>query len=153
MHVMREEEWKAFLTAEPARTGKLATVRKDGRPHVAPIWYDLDDDGTIVFNTGADTLKGRSIRRDPRVCLCVDDERSPFSFVIVEGKAEVCDDPDAKLLWATRIGGRESGVHVGADTGGTFTDLVSGDGRVVKVLSTPSDPGRALRDGLAGLGS
>jgi len=43
-------------------------------------------------------------------------------------------------------------VHVGADTGGTFTDLVSGDGRVVKVLSTPSDPGRALRAGLAELG-
>jgi N-methylhydantoinase A/oxoprolinase/acetone carboxylase beta subunit len=44
-------------------------------------------------------------------------------------------------------------VEVGADTGGTFTDLVTGDGRVVKVLSTPSDPGRALRDGLAQLGA
>ncbi|HZQ79702.1 MAG TPA: hydantoinase B/oxoprolinase family protein [Acidimicrobiia bacterium] len=44
-------------------------------------------------------------------------------------------------------------MHVGADTGGTFTDLVSGDGRVVKVLSTPSDPGRALRAGLAELGA
>jgi PPOX class probable F420-dependent enzyme len=111
MHVMSEEEWKAFLTAEPARTGKLATVRKDGRPHVAPIWFDLDDDGSVVFTTGADTLKGRSIRRDARVCLCVDDERPPFSFVIVEGKVEVGEDPDALLVWATRIGGR----YMGAD--------------------------------------
>ena len=62
-------------TAEPPHTGKLATVRKDGRPHVAPIWFDLDDDGSIVFTTGAESLKGRSIRRDPRVCLYIDDER------------------------------------------------------------------------------
>ena len=41
---------------------------------------------------------------------------------------------------------------MGADTGGTFTDLVAGDGRVVKVLSTPDDPGRALREGLGDLG-
>ena len=65
MHVMSEDEWKAFLTAEPPRTGKLATVRKDGRPHVAPIWFDLDDDGSIVFTTGAETLKGKSIRPAP----------------------------------------------------------------------------------------
>ena len=44
-------------------------------------------------------------------------------------------------------------MHVGADTGGTFTDLVTEDGRVVKVLSTPDDPGRALRAGLAELGA
>ena len=109
MRVMSEEEWKAFLAAEPARTGKLATVRKDGRPHVAPVWYDLDDDGSIVFTTAADTLKGQAIRRDPRVCLCVDDERPPFSFVIVEGKVDLSEDPDAKLVWATRIGGRYMG--------------------------------------------
>ncbi|MGH9037967.1 MAG: hydantoinase/oxoprolinase family protein, partial [Acidimicrobiia bacterium] len=42
-------------------------------------------------------------------------------------------------------------MRVGADTGGTFTDLVAGDGRVVKVLSTPDDPGRALREGLGEL--
>jgi N-methylhydantoinase A/oxoprolinase/acetone carboxylase beta subunit len=39
-------------------------------------------------------------------------------------------------------------VRGGADTGGTFTDLVAEDGSVVKVLSTPDDPARALRDGL-----
>src|SRR5207253_9642546 len=45
-----------------------------------------------------------------------------------------------------------STVLVGADAGGTFTDLVAEDGRVAKVLSTPGDPGRALREGLAALG-
>jgi N-methylhydantoinase A/oxoprolinase/acetone carboxylase beta subunit len=42
-------------------------------------------------------------------------------------------------------------MRVGADTGGTFTDLVAEGGRVVKVLSTPEDPGRALGQGLAQL--
>jgi PPOX class probable F420-dependent enzyme len=110
MHVMSEEEWKTFLAAEPPHTGKLATVRKDGRPHVAPIWFDLDDDGCLVFTTHAESLKGKSIRRDPRVSLCIDDERPPFSFVVVEGKAEVSEDPDDLLHWATRIGGRYMGA-------------------------------------------
>jgi PPOX class probable F420-dependent enzyme len=110
MQVMSEQEWKAFLVADPPRTGKLATVRKDGRPHVAPIWFDLDDDGTVVFTTGAETLKGKAIRRDPRVCLCVDDERPPFSFVIVEGKVDISEDADEMLVWATRIGGRYMGA-------------------------------------------
>ena len=43
-------------------------------------------------------------------------------------------------------------MRAGADTGGTFTDLVADDGRVVKVLSTPDDPGRALGDGIEQLG-
>jgi len=37
------------------------------------------------------------------------------------------------------------------DTGGTFTDVVAEDGRVTKVLSTPDDPGRAVRHGLGSL--
>src|ERR671917_1405381 len=43
-------------------------------------------------------------------------------------------------------------MRVGADTGGTFTDLVAPDGRVAKVLSTPADPGAGVRDGLGALG-
>lgn len=55
MRVMTEDERRRFLTERP-RTGKLATTRADGRPYVAPIWFDLDADGTIVFTTGADSL-------------------------------------------------------------------------------------------------
>src|SRR5918995_7432024 len=55
-HPMDEAEVREFLRS-PVRTATVGTTRKDGRPHVAPVWYDVDDDGTIVFNTGADTLK------------------------------------------------------------------------------------------------
>ena len=43
-------------------------------------------------------------------------------------------------------------MRVGADTGGTFTDVVAADGRLVKVPSTPDDPGAAVRTGVAALG-
>ena len=108
MAEMTRDEWRAFLR-DPARTAKLATVRPDGRPHVAPIWIALDDDDSIYFTTGERTAKGKALLAEPRVALCVDDDRPPFSFVIVEGQAEVLDDPDALVLWATRLGARYMG--------------------------------------------
>jgi len=115
-HSMSPEQVDAFLRS-PVRPAVLATVRDDGRPHAVPIWYDLDDDGTIVFQTGADTIKARNARRDPRVTLCVQDEAPPFSFVMVEGTAELDDDPDEVLRWATRIGGRYMGADRAAEFG------------------------------------
>jgi PPOX class probable F420-dependent enzyme len=102
--------WRTFVLESPARTAKLAVVRADGSPHVAPVWVDLDGD-QIVFTTSAETIKGKAIRRDPRVSLCWDDERPPFSFVTISGTAETTDDPRELLRWATRIGGR----YMGAD--------------------------------------
>ncbi len=102
--------WRDFVAELPARTAKLAVVRADGSPHVAPVWVDLDGDD-LVFMTSADTIKGKAILRDPRVSLCFDDERPPFSFAIVSGTATTSTDPDELLAWATRIGGR----YMGAD--------------------------------------
>lgn len=101
-------EVRAFLM-DTVHTGKLATVRADGRPHVVPIWFDLDGDATLYFSTWHTTVKANNIRRDPRVCICVDDERPPFSYAMIEGVAEFVDDKDASLYWATRIGGRYMG--------------------------------------------
>lgn len=39
-------------------------------------------------------------------------------------------------------------MRVGVDTGGTFTDVVTDDGRIAKVPSTPSDPAAAVGAGL-----
>ena len=106
---MTESEYHGFLQ-DRARTAVLATVRADGRPHVAPVWFDLDGD-TFIFTTGQDTVKGRNLLRDPRIALCIEDENPPFHFVIVEGTAELtAEDPDL-LHWATRIGGRYMGAE------------------------------------------
>jgi len=102
--------WREFVSALPARTAKLAVVRKDGSPHVAPVWVDIEGD-EIVFMTSADTIKGKAILRDPRVCLVWDDEVPPFSFVIVAGIATTSTDPDELLAWGTRIGGRYMGAE------------------------------------------
>jgi PPOX class probable F420-dependent enzyme len=105
---MSEAEWREFLRS-PVRPAVLATTRRDGRPHAAPVWYDLDDDGTMVFTTGANTVKGRAIRRTGKVALCVQDDRPPFSFVIIDGDATWSDDLEQLRYWATRLGGRYMG--------------------------------------------
>lgn len=102
-----EAAWALLL--ERPRTAKLATVRADGRPHVAPIWFDRDGDA-LVFTTWHASVKARNMRRDPRVSLCVDDDAPPFAFVIVEGLAACSDDGADLLRWATRIGGRYMGA-------------------------------------------
>jgi PPOX class probable F420-dependent enzyme len=107
---MTEVQWRTFLAERP-RTAKVATVRLDGRPHVAPVWIDLDSDGTVLFTTHQDSLKGKALQRDPRVSVCVDDESPPFAFVIIDGTASLAEDPAALLHWATRIGGRYMGAN------------------------------------------
>lgn len=104
---MTEQEYTAFL-AEGSRTGKLATVGADGRPHVVPIWFVLDGDA-IIFTTGVGTAKARHIERNPRVALCVDDEALPYAFVLVEGTAHTRLNPPEMLDWTTRIARRYIG--------------------------------------------
>lgn len=100
-------EQRAFLL-EGTRTGKLATVRKDGRPHVVPVWFVLDGD-TLVFTTGETSVKAANMRRDQRVSICVDDETLPYAYMMIGGVATFSADSETLLYWATRIGGRYMG--------------------------------------------
>jgi PPOX class probable F420-dependent enzyme len=111
---MTDQETLAFL-AEGTRTGKVATTRADGRPHVAPIWFILDDDD-IVFMTGAETLKGRALRRDPRAAMAVDLEEPPYAFVLVEGTVSLSDDLAEMLPLSIAIARR----YVSADDAEDF---------------------------------
>jgi PPOX class probable F420-dependent enzyme len=110
MRRLSDEEIRAFLTAG-TRTGKLAVTRLDGSPMVVPIWFDVDDDGTLLFTTWHDGIKGKSIRRDGRVSLCVDEEQPPYAYVRVDGTATATEDPEQLRTWAARIGGRYMGAE------------------------------------------
>jgi PPOX class probable F420-dependent enzyme len=105
---MSRDEWLAFLQF-PVRPGILGTTSSDGRPHVAPIWYDIDG-GEVVFNTGAETVKGRNIRREGAASLCVQDDQPPYSFVTIVGTATWSDHLPEVRRWAGRIGGRYMGL-------------------------------------------
>ncbi|MGW5443528.1 PPOX class F420-dependent oxidoreductase [Streptomyces asiaticus] len=104
---MTKDQWQKFVS-EGTRTAKLATVRADGSPHLAPVWFLLDGDD-LVFNTGQETVKGRNLARDGRLAICVDDDRPPFAFVTMRGRAELIDDLGQVRDWATRIAARYMG--------------------------------------------
>jgi PPOX class probable F420-dependent enzyme len=112
---MTKDQWQKFIS-EGTHTAKLSTVRADGSPHIAPVWFLLDGDD-IVFNTGADTVKGRNMARDGRVSLCVDDDRPPFSFVTLQGRAELSDRLEEVRDWATRIAARYMGEDLAEQYG------------------------------------
>ena len=109
MREMTTEEALEFLSVG-TRTAKVAWVASDGRPHVAPIWFIVED-GDILFATSAEAGKARAMRRDARVSLVVDVEEPPYAFVKVDGTVEFTEDPDEVLRVATLAGGRYMGAE------------------------------------------
>ena len=141
MRDMTRDEALAFLMAG-TRTGKLATTRSDGRPHVAPIWFTIRG-GRVVFSTWEDSVKVANMRREPRVAMCVDDETPPYSFVTVEGAVTLTrDDPDL-LAIATEIGGRYMGLDRAEEYGAR--NAVPGE-LVVRMTMDTVISGRDLAD-------
>jgi PPOX class probable F420-dependent enzyme len=115
MTEMSKKEIRRFLL-QGTLTGKLATVKNDGTPHVVPIWFILDDitdnntSGDIIFTTSSMSVKAKNIQHDNRVSICIDDQTPPFSFVTVYGIAKIQQYKQNELLkWATKIAERYMG--------------------------------------------
>jgi PPOX class probable F420-dependent enzyme len=102
--------WREFISATPAKTAKTASVAADGSPRVTPVWVVLDGDD-LVFTTSGTSAKAKAIKRDRRLAMCFDDERPPFSYVIVFGEASLSDDLEELRRWAAVIGGRYMGEN------------------------------------------
>lgn len=107
MREMSRDQALEFL-ATGTRTGKLATVRPDGRPHVAPVWFAVEGDH-LVFTTWHASVKARNLTHDPRAAMVVDYQHPPYGFVLVEGEAQIVDDVDETRRVATIVGGRYMG--------------------------------------------
>jgi PPOX class probable F420-dependent enzyme len=114
---MTKSEIKEFLMKDTF-TGKLATVKKNGSPHVVPIWFVVEEVnsrnrnklGNIYFTTGRDSVKAENIQRDSRASICVDDQAPPLSFVLICGNAKSIHYRQKEVLkWATKIAERYMG--------------------------------------------
>lgn len=127
MSNMTKDEIRNFLL-QGTFTGKLGTINKDGKPHVVPIWYTLDEQDNIVFNTGGESVKAKNIKRDNRVRLCVDDQTPLFSFVIVDGTAQIEKrQPSETYKWAKIIAAR----YMGDDKSEEYGRRNSGEGEIL----------------------
>lgn len=128
---MNDDDRRAFLMAG-TRTAKVATTRKDGSPHVTPIWFVLDGDD-VIFTTHESSVKGKALLRESKLSLVVDDQEPPYSFVMIEGTVSLSRDASALLTWATKIGGR----YMGPDRAEEFGKRNGVDGELlVRVAPT-----------------
>jgi PPOX class probable F420-dependent enzyme len=136
MNSMNEFEWKRFIQ-EGTRTGKLSTIRSDGRPHCVPVWC-IFEDGMVIFMTWSTSAKAKNLRRDDRVSITFDSDEFPYDFVTIEGKAAIKVLPADKLLAISR---RIASRYVPAERAEEFAGRNAVEGEVlvsitpVKVIS------------------
>ncbi|MBY6411175.1 PPOX class F420-dependent oxidoreductase [Rhodococcus sp. BP-252] len=107
---MTDAEIGEFL--ERSRVATLATIGRDGTPHLVAMWYALLD-GEIWFETKAKSQKAVNLRRDPRVTVLVEDGHTYDTLrgVSIDGHAEVVDDPDATLNVGISVWERYTGPY------------------------------------------
>jgi PPOX class probable F420-dependent enzyme len=63
----------------------VATLSKDGSPHVTPVWTELVDD-LILINTFKTSAKNTHITNDKRIALSIVEQNNPFDMVSIKGK-------------------------------------------------------------------
>jgi PPOX class probable F420-dependent enzyme len=72
--------------------GVIATVRKDGSPHVTPVWIDYDGEKVLV-NSARGRTKVDNVERDPRATVTVLPARDQQSgYVMVSGPATIVEE-------------------------------------------------------------
>lgn len=79
---------KALDFARPKRNGVLTTIKRDGRPQLSNISYQVGDDGVIRISVTEGRAKTRNLRRDPRASLYVTQEDF-WAYVVIEARAEL----------------------------------------------------------------
>ena len=64
----------------------IATSMPDGSPQVTPVWIDSEGDSYILVNVDERRVKAKNIARDPRVALCVYDQKDPYHMASIRGR-------------------------------------------------------------------
>jgi PPOX class probable F420-dependent enzyme len=65
----------------------IATIMKDGAPHLSPVWANYDS-GYILVNTAEGRIKQKNILRDPRVAVSVVSNDNPLDMTTIRGTVE-----------------------------------------------------------------
>ncbi len=93
---MTPEEVQQFLSTNTVL--EVSTVGADGWPHLAPMWYVMDD-GKVVFRSFTKSQKIVNLQRNPKLTVLVEtgDDYSQLQGVMIKGTALLVTDPDYVL--------------------------------------------------------
>ena len=102
---MSDDELRSFL-----RSSKTIIINSNGPggyPHPMPMWFAVDDDGSVRMTTFRKSQKVLNLERDPRVSLLVEagEEYSQLRGVVLYGRARVVDDLAVVTQTLLAIGG------------------------------------------------
>lgn len=103
----------------------LATSRKVGSVLLSPVWHEWRDGGFNVW-TGANDVKARHIRRDPRASILVAESQHPLRGVEVRCVARIMEEGAVET--AIRIASR----YIGPEKGAAYVRSVGGEDVILR---------------------
>ena len=105
------------------RVLQVASINPDGTPHLAPMWFVVDEDGSISFTTYGKSQKIMNLERDARITVVTDSghEYNEIKGVSIDGTAEVIREPahTAKIM---RLIGLKHSDQLDSKSGSTSND-------------------------------
>jgi PPOX class probable F420-dependent enzyme len=108
----------------------VATVGRDGHPHLTVTWLDRDGD-ELLYSTTTDRVQGKNLAGDPRISVLITPPDNPYVYAEVKGTATLTPDPELV------VGNRISRKYTGKDYADFNPDAVN-DGPRVAVRITPT---------------
>jgi PPOX class probable F420-dependent enzyme len=113
------------------RTGVLGYGRLHDGPAMSVVYYVPTEEGQLLISTTAGRAKARAVLRNPKISLCVLDERWPFAYLQVYADAVI--DPDRRLAVDVLMAvvGRMSGEAPSDETRPSFESMADEEDRVV----------------------
>lgn len=109
------EERERFLA--DGWTLQVASIGPNGFPHLVAMWYVLVD-GMICFTTFRKSQKVLNLRRDPKITVMLESGKSyaELKGLVIEGEAEIGDDPPFTARVMAQIGQKYNGIPAPTNT-------------------------------------
>ncbi len=111
---MTDSEISELLTT--ARDLQVATIGRDGFPHLTTLWFTLVD-GLVTFRSFTKSQRIVNLRRDPRITVLAEegDEYSELRGAMIQGRAELDVDPDRVMGVYLAVTRKMQGEDVGPE--------------------------------------
>ena len=126
---MTPDEMEQFLSGNCH--ANLATLKRDGSPQVAPVWYEYKD-SKLFITTNERAAKVHNIRRDPRVSVSIATPSEPYSYVLFYGEAQVTTSNRRAALTSICV------RYKGEERGRAFAEELMGNDDGVIIEMVPS---------------